>query len=278
MKTIKLNSGHEIPYFGYGTWQTPEDEAQKAVEHAIRIGFNHIDTAAFYQNEQAVGQGIHHSGVRREDIFLTTKVWNTERGYNRTRRSFEESLRKLDTPYVDLYLIHWPANPFQFDNWKEINLDTWRALEDLQQEGLVRSIGVSNFMPRHLKPLMEKARIMPAVNQIEYHPGWMQKECVDFCQKNGITVEGWSPLAQGDVFKVPLLQQMSQKYGKSITQIVLSWVMACGVIPLSKSVTPSRIEENFQSMELCLEKEDIEKINSLDCNIGKCRNPDLVNY
>lgn len=278
MKTLKLNSGYEIPYFGYGTWQTPADEAQRAVEHAIRTGFNHIDTAAFYQNEEAVGRGIRQSGARREDIFLTTKVWNTERGYDKTRRSFEESLKKLGTDYVDLYLIHWPANPFQFDNWKQLNLDTWRAMEDLVDEKLVRSIGVSNFMPRHLKPLMEKARIMPAVNQIEYHPGWKQQQCVDFCHQNGIVVEGWSPLAQGDVFKVPLLKELSQKYEKSISQIVLSWVMVCGVIPLSKSVTPSRIEENFLSMELSLQREDIEKIDSLDCTLGKCRNPDLVSY
>lgn len=278
VKQILLNDGNNIPAFGFGTWQTPSGQASAAVEAAIKTGFTHIDTASLYANEEAVGQGIRQSQVDRSTLFVTTKVWNTERGYDKTCRSFEQSLKLLGMDYVDLFLIHWPANPFQFDNWKELNLDTWRALETFKKEGRAKSIGISNFMPRHILPLLDKCEIVPSVNQIEYHPGWMQRDCVDFCRENGIAVEAWSPLANGDAFKMPLIIELAKKYQCSIPQLVLQWVMQAGIIPLSKSVHPERIQDNFKALDLVLAPEDIARIDALGPCGGKCRNPDVVKY
>lgn len=278
MKQIKLNNGVEVPALGYGTWQTAPEVCREATLCAIRTGFRHIDTASLYKNEAEVGQAVRESGVPRSELFITTKVWNTERGYGRTLRSFDESLERLGTDYVDLYLIHWPAVSSQYECWKELNAETWKAMERIYSEGRARAIGVSNFMPRHLEPLLDSATVLPAVNQIEYHPGWMQKECVDFCTSRGIAVEAWSPLANGDAFGMPLLQELSAKYGRSISQIVLAWVMSHGVVPLSKSVTPGRIAENFAAAEFSLSPEDIARIDALEPCGGKCRNPDLVKY
>ena len=193
-------------------------------------------------------------------------------------RAFEKSLKALKLDYVDLYLIHWPAVASQYQCWKELNNETWKAMEKLVDEGLVRSIGVSNFLPHHLEPLMESARIMPAVNQIEYHPGWTQKACVEFCRRNGIVLEAWSPLANGDALRCPELIAIASRYGRSVSQIVLNWVSACGIIPLSKSVTPSRIEENAHSFDFELSQEDINAISALTGVGGKCRDSDTVVY
>lgn len=276
-KSIRLSSGYSIPLLGYGTWQVEPGECEQAVANAIRVGYRHIDTATLYENEAEVGRAVAASGLPREDFFITTKVWNTERGYDKTLRSFEGSLKRLGMDYVDLFLIHWPANPFQFDNWKQLNADTWKALERLSDEGLVRSIGVSNFMPRHLKPLLSVANIRPAVNQIELHPGWVQRDCLDFCFEEGIAVESWSPLANGAVFGIDLLKNLSAKYGKSIAQVVLQWVISLGVIPLSRSVKPERMAENYACDTFTLSPEDIAAISALP-PCGKCRNPDLVPY
>ncbi|MGN0189314.1 MAG: aldo/keto reductase [Candidatus Cryptobacteroides sp.] len=277
-----MNSGCGIPAAGFGTWQSDPQKTAAAVCKAIECGFRHIDTAAMYLNEAQVGEGVRagleKAGLSREDVFVTTKLWNTERGYGRTLRSFEVSLKALGLDYVDLYLIHWPAVPSQYDCWKQLNAETWRAMEKLVDDGLVRSIGVSNFMPRHLKPLMESARIAPAVDQIEYHPGWTQGECVEFCRSNGIVVEGWSPLAGGDALRCPALAEMASRYGCSISQLVLNWVASNGIIPLSKSVTPSRIEENSGSFGFILSDEDRAAISALEGVGGKCRNPDTVTY
>ena len=278
----KLNSGYAIPAVGFGTWQSEPEKTAAAVQTAIECGFRHIDTASLYRNEKEVGEGVAAAlkagGLRREDIFVTTKVWNSERGYGRTLRSFEQSISSLGMEYVDLFLIHWPAVPSQYECWKELNLETWRAMEKLVGDGRVRSIGVSNFMPRHLEPLLDSCRILPAVNQIEYHPGWTQPECVEFCKKHGILVEAWSPLANGDALKNESLIAMAEKYGVSVSQLVLNWVAANGVIPLSKSVTPSRIMENAQAFDFVIAEEDLRSITAITEPMGKRRNPDLVLY
>ncbi len=279
---LELNSGYAIPAVGFGTWQSEPEKTAAAVQKAIECGFRHIDTASLYHNEKEVGEGIaaalKTTGLRREDIFVTTKVWNTERGYGRTLRSFEQSLKALNFDYIDLFLIHWPAVPSQYECWKELNLETWRALEKLVDDGLVKSIGVSNFMPRHLEPLLDRCRIMPAVNQIEFHPGWTQDECVQWCRERGMLIEAWSPLANGDALKSPELAAMAEKYGCSISQLVLNWVASQGVIPLSKSVTAARIEENSHSFDFVISDEDLAAISALDSVAGKRRNPDLVLY
>lgn len=279
---IKLNTGFNIPKFGFGTWQIPADKATDSVDFAIKTGFRHIDCAALYENEPEVGEGIRRglaeTGLKREEIFITSKVWNTNRGYDKTMRSLEQSLKDLGLEYLDLFLIHWPANPFQFDNWKELNLDTWRALEAGVKNGVIRSIGLSNFMPRHIKPIIDKFEIKPAVNQIEYHPGWNQPECVEYCSENGMAVEAWSPLGQGSALTHPLIIELAEKYGCTASQITLAWVMACGVIPLTRSIKPERIVENYNSLNVKIDKVDQEKISALIPFGGKCRNPDLVAY
>ena len=280
---LELNSGYAIPSVGFGTWQSEPEKTAAAVQKAIECGFRHVDTASLYHNEKEVGEGIAAAlattpSLSREDIFVTTKVWNTERGYGRTLRSFEQSLKALNLEYVDLFLIHWPAVPSQYECWKELNLETWRAMEKLVDDGLVRSIGVSNFMPRHLEPLLDKCRIMPAVDQIEFHPGWMQPECVEFCRERGIRVEAWSPLANGDALKSPELAEIASRYGCSISQLVINWVSTQGVIPLSKSVTPERIEENARAFDFEISDADIDAISALESVQGKRRNPDVVLY
>ncbi len=279
---IRLNSGYEIPGIGYGTWRTPVEVARQSVYDALKTGFRHIDAAASYDNETGVGAGIadavREGIVSRNDIFVTSKVWNTERGYEKTLKAFDKTVSDLGLDYLDLYLIHWPANPFQFDNWKQLNADTWKAMEKLVREGRVRSIGLSNFMPRHMLPLLDGAEIIPAVNQIEFHPGWTQPECVEFCRKRGVVIEGWSPLAEGAPLKEPVLIETAARYGKTVPQLILNWIMKCGIIPLSKSVTPERMKENLESCGFMISDEAAKKISSLGYCGGKCRNPDLVPY
>ena len=211
--TFQLRNKVEIPCIGYGTWKTPDGEtASVSVKTAIELGYRHIDTAAAYGNETSVGEGIRESGISREQLFVTSKVWNTERGYEKTLHAFEKTCQDLGTDYLDLYLIHWPASVNQFENWEEINISTWKAMMELYKEGRIRAIGVSNFMPHHLKALME-TEIIPMVDQIEFHPGWIQNETVKYCKENMIQVEAWSPLGNGRVLNHPNLQQIAQKYG-----------------------------------------------------------------
>lgn len=265
MKEVKLNNGVIMPQPGFGTFLTPDGEtAVNAVRCAIEQGYRHIDTAAVYGNEVSVGEGIRQGGVPREELFITSKVWNTERGYETTLRAFDKTIKDLGVDYLDLYLIHWPANKKQFGDAADgINQETWRALEKLHNEGLIRSIGLSNFMPHHLDAILAKAEVMPAVDQIEYHPGFLQQACVACCKEKGITVEAWSPLGRGRVIFDELLMGLAEKYGSTVAQLVIRWVMQKGIVPLVKSVTPSRIEENFQVFDFQITDEDMALIDGM---------------
>ncbi|MCM1477074.1 MAG: aldo/keto reductase [Bacteroides sp.] len=274
-----LNNGIHIPAIGFGTWQTPDGSiAIEAVKCALDNGYRHIDTAAAYNNEKSVGEGIAQSGIPREELFVTSKVWNTERGYDSTLRAFDKSCSDLGLDYLDLYLIHWPAVENQFSDWKEINAATWKAMVELYKQGRIRSIGVSNFMPHHLEALMADAELMPMVNQIEFHPGFMQKQCVDFCEKNSILVEAWSPLGRGRVLNNELLLSLADKYGKTVAQICIRWALQHGVLPLPKSITTSRIKENIEVFDFEISKDDILKID----NMGQCGesglDPDTIDF
>lgn len=264
-KEILLNNGVKIPTPGFGTFLTPDGATcVEAVRTAIAAGYTHIDTAAVYGNEKSVGEGIQESGIKRSDLFVTSKVWNTERGYDKTLKAFDKTLRDLQLDYLDLYLIHWPANTLQFGNEADrLNVDTWKAMERLHEEGLVRSIGLSNFMQHHIEPVFVRANICPMVNQIEYHPGFTQRECVEFCQKNNILVEAWSPLGRGNVLNNPLLKTIAAQHGKSVAQVAIRWVMQTGVLPLVKSVTPSRIKENIDVFDFELSQQEMLEIASL---------------
>ncbi len=255
--TCTLRNGVKIPWLGFGTYKTPEGEvAEASVLAALKAGYRHIDTAAFYGNEVSVGRAIRRSGIPREEIFVTTKVWNTERGYEKAKASILASLDRLGLDYVNLCLIHWPAIPKQFDNWEDINLDTWRAFIELHSLGKIRAIGVSNFKPRHLEALM-KTEVKPMVNQIECHPGQPQNETIAYCQANGILVEAWSPMGRGKLLDHPLLTEMAARYGVSVAQLCIRWCLQRGIVPLPKSVTPDRIRENAKVFDFSIAEEDM---------------------
>lgn len=271
-----LRNGAGIPCIGFGTWQTPDGQtAVDAVKYAIEAGYRHIDTAAVYGNEKSVGQGIKASGINRTDLFVTTKLWNTQRGYETTLKAFGKSLKDLGLDYVDLYLIHWPCN--KADGAK-VNSDTWRAFEKLHKDGLIKSIGVSNFLAHHLRPLLDDAEVVPAVNQIEYHPGWMQPEAVSFCRSNGILVQAWSPLGTGKMLTNPVLAEIASGYGKSVAQLCIRWCLQNETLPLPKSITPSRIAENADVFGFNISETDMQAINALPYIGGSGLNPDTVNF
>lgn len=283
MKSVKdrimLHNEYEIPCVGYGTYKALGKECETSVSEAIKSGYRLIDTASLYDNEESVGKSISKSRVKREDLFVTTKVWNTERGYEKTKKAFEESINKLGLDYIDLYLIHWPANQKQYGVIaKKLNQDTWRALEDLYLEGRIKAIGVSNFLPHHIDGLLETARIRPMVNQIEYHPGWPQIETLEYCKKHDIVVEGWSPFGREAVLNNEVLIEIAKKYGKSVPQVCLRWAVQNGVVPLPKSSTPERMKENTDIFDFNLEDDDMDKITSLRNIGGKSDNPDEVDF
>lgn len=278
MEKYRLYNGIEIPKIGYGTWQTKDgDECINAVRTAIKVGYTHIDTASIYGNEESVAKAIELSGVKRENLFITSKVWNSERGYEKTKNAFYETLKKLNTEYLDLYLIHWPANSKQFENYNEINLDTWNAMIDLYLEGKIKSIGVSNFQVKHLKVLMN-SRVKPMVNQIEVHPGFNQSEIYEYCVENDILVQAWSPLANGKIFDSELLKELSLKYNKSIAQLCIRWCVEKGICPLPKSLNEARMSSNKEVFDFKISKGDIELIDNLPFFAGAGIDSDQVDF
>ena len=273
-----LGNGYAIPCVGFGTWQTPDGEtAVSAVKMAIKKGYRHIDAAAIYGNEISVGQGIRESGIERSALFVTSKVWNDERGYQKTLNAFAITLADLQLDYLDLYLIHWPASSSRYSNWEELNLETWRAITDLHRSGKIRAIGVSNFLPHHLAALMG-TEVRPMVNQIEFHPGQMQHETVEFCRKNSILVEAWSPLGSGRLLANPLLSSIAAKYNKSVAQLCVRWCLQHEVLPLPKSVTPARIAENADVFDFSIAEDDMAAIDNMTHVGGSGLHPDHVDF
>ena len=256
-----------MPWLGLGVfWSKEGREVENAVKVALEAGYRSIDTAAAYQNEHGVGKAILESGVPRSEIFLTT----SDQGYKSTFRAFERSLGKLQTDYIDLYLIHWPKG--------ELSVETWKAMEELYERGRIRAIGVSNFLLHHLKHLLENSRIKPMVNQIEFHPELMQPDLLKFCQDNQIQVEAWRPIMEGKVNDIPVFQALSLKYQKSPVQIMLRWDIQKGVVTIPKSVTPERIIHNADIFDFELSPEDMAKIDSLDKLARMGADPDNFNF
>lgn len=278
MNTYQLNNGVKIPVLGFGTFKAKDgEEAYRAVLEALKAGYRHIDTAAIYQNEESVGQAIKDSGVPREELFVTTKLWNSQQTYEQARQAFEESLEKLGLDYLDLYLIHWP-NPKPLrenDAWKTRNAEVWRAMEDLYQEGKIRAIGVSNFLPPHLDALLETATIVPAINQVRLAPGVYQEEVVAYCREKGILLEAWGPFGQGELFDSKEVQEIAANHGKSVAQIALAWSLAEGFLPLPKSVTASRIQANLDCFGIELSQEERETLKMIAVQSGAPRVDDV---
>ena len=278
---IKLNNGVEIPCVGYGTFRTDPAVTAQAVQDAIAAGYRHIDTAKVYENEVGVGQGIKAAGVPREELFVTSKLWNIDRGYEATKAAFQASLDRLGLDYLDLYLIHWPANEKQFGaDAAKINAETWRAMEELYEAGKIRAIGLSNFMPHHVAELLKTAKIKPMVDQIEVHPGWTHAEEIKKLQAMDIVVEAWGPLGgQGATVLVdPTMQKIAAAHGKSTAQVSLRWILQQGVVPLPKSVHADRIKQNMDLFDFELSNEEMQAISALPNLGGQCKDPDDVDF
>lgn len=278
-KTYQLNDGNTIPMVGFGTWQAADGkEAEESVLHALKVGYRHIDTAAVYKNEESVGRAIKRSGINRDELFITTKLWNDNHSYEGAKKAINESLNKLGLDYVDLYLIHWP-NPLAIrGEYAKANAESWRAMEEAVAEGKIKSIGVSNFLPHHLDELLKTAKIRPAVNQIFLNPSDAQPEIVEYCQNHNLLLEAYSPLGTGKIFDIPELQNLAKSYQKSVAQIVLRWSIQHGFLPLPKSVTAERIAENANIFDFELTNEDMKIIDNFHGKAGLAANPDEVEF
>ena len=257
-----LSNGVKMPNLAFGTFKVNEGDDVQIILDAINVGYRHFDTAAFYNTEEALGKAIKKSGIPREEFFITTKVWKTCMGYEGAKKSFEESLEKLDMDYVDLLLIHWPR-PDEKSDWKKLDIETWKAFEEIYKEERAKAIGVSNFLNHHMQNILDNCEVVPMVNQIEFHPGYIQKDVVDFDKKHGIVVEAWSPLGRERVFKDKLLNKLAEKYGKSVAQICLAFALQMDVVPLPKSSSVERMKQNMD-IDFELEKEDFEKILNME--------------
>jgi len=266
-----LNNGYEIPNLGLGTFRlTDKKEILSSVTYALEIGYRHIDTAAIYQNENEIGTAIKQSGIKRQDIFITSKLWNSEQGYEKTLKAFDETLNKLQTDYLDLYLIHWAV--------KDKYIETWKAFEELYSKGVIKSIGVSNFQIHHLDDLLNNSKIKPAVNQIELHPLLTQIELRNYCNDKNIYVESWSPIAKGKILNEETLLKIAKKHNKTAAQIIIRWHIENNLIVIPKSATLARIKENFEVYDFKLDNQDILEINMMNKNQRIGHDPDNFNF
>jgi diketogulonate reductase-like aldo/keto reductase len=262
----RLNNGVMIPRLGLGVYQSPPGQAtQKAVEYALKIGYRHIDTARIYNNESDVGTALRKSGVKREDVFITTKLWNSDHGYETALKACDASLKRLGLKYLDLYLIHWPV--------PEIRNESWQALAQLLKDGKCRSIGVSNYTIQHLTDLLEDTDVIPMVNQVEFSPFLYQKQLLDYCEKNKIQLEAYSPLTQGAKLNHPKIQQIAKKHNKTAAQVLIRWVLQHNLVTIPKSVREERIKENSQVFDYNLTTEDMRILDSLDENFRNSWDP-----
>ncbi len=279
MEQYTLSNKVTIPVIGFGTWQTPDDDTGlNAVVSALEAGYRHIDTAQGYRNEGMVGRALKMSGLDRKDVFITSKLDNPMHGYENTMRSFEETLRLLDTGYVDLFLIHWP-NPLAFRaTWQATNAETWKAFEELYEAGKIRAIGISNFRQHHIDELLKTAKISPMVNQIRLCPGDTQSDLVAYCRSKNILLEAYSPLGTGKILSVPQIREIASKYHKTIAQVCIRWSLQMGFLPLPKSVRADRIKENLEVFDFTLSEEDMDIMAGLKGCAGLSADPDQTQW
>ncbi|SFB93030.1 Aldo/keto reductase [Bacillus sp. OV322] len=265
--TVTLNNGVEMPQLGFGVFKVENgDQTVESVKKALEAGYRAIDTASIYGNEEGVGQAIRESGIPREELFITSKVWNDDQGYDSALAAYDASLKRLGLEYLDLYLIHWPG--------QDKYIDTWKALEKIYNDGRVKAIGVSNFHIHHLENLLASSEVTPVINQIELHPRLSQEEIREFCKKHDIKAEAWGPLGQGNLLEEPTISHIAEKHGKTPAQILIRWHLQHGIVVIPKSVTPSRIEQNAQVFDFELSMEEMNKIDALNMNERFGKNPD----
>lgn len=277
--TYTLNNGVKIPVVGFGTWQTPDGEvAEKSVLAALNSGYRHIDTAAAYGNEESVGRAIKKSGIRRDELFVTTKLWNSDHGYENTKKAIDTSLMKLGLDYLDLYLIHWPNPVAMRDNWAELNSESWQAMEEAQKAGKIRAIGVSNFRKHHLDALLENADVIPAVNQIYLNPSDLESDVRKENDKHQILSEAYSPLGTGDLLGNELVNKLAQEHGKSPAQILIRWSLEHGFLPLPKSVHEEYIKANGQVFDFSLSPDEMKLLDGLEGKGNSALDPDQANF
>lgn len=270
-----LRNGVQMPSVGYGTYKTTDNKDEQLISMALEAGYRLLDTAAFYGNEEFIGNAIRKSKIPREELFLTSKVWKTELGYEKTMKSFAQSLQRLGTEYLDLFLIHWPRPDLETKNWERLVQESWKALEDLYQQGKIKSIGVSNFLPHHLEALKETAQVLPMVDQLELHVGYMQEATVQYCKENGIQVQAWSPLGRRRVLEEPMVLQMAQKYGVSPAQLLLKFLLQQGIAVIPKASSFERMKQNLADLEFEISFCDLSMLRSLPQCGWSGEHPDL---
>ncbi|HIX64422.1 MAG TPA: aldo/keto reductase [Candidatus Mediterraneibacter colneyensis] len=258
-----LKNGIEIPVAAFGTYKAADGKSAQVIRAAIEAGYRCFDTASFYGTETYLAEAIRESGIAREEFFITSKVWKTEMGYENTKQAFERTLKNLDTDYLDMYLIHWPLPEPGYRDWKALDLETWRAMEDLYAEGKIRAIGLSNFLPHHIENILANCRVEPVTDQLEYHPGYSQEAAVQYCQARRILVQAWSPIGRRRVLEEPLVRELAEKYGVSPAQICLKFAVQRGILPLPKSSSPERMRENMDLFSFEMEKEDIWRLATM---------------
>ncbi len=269
--TVRLHNGVEMPRLGLGVYKVEAGhQVEETVRTALELGYRSIDTAAFYQNEEGVGNAVRESGINRKELFITTKVWNSDQGYDATLKAFDLSMKKLNVEYLDLYLVHWPV--------KGKYLGTWRALERIYKEGRVRAIGVSNFKIHHLEDLLSNSELKPVINQVELHPRLSQPELREYCKENEIVVEAWSPIARGRILDEPVLKDIAKKHRMSTAQVILRWHLQNDVVIIPKSVTPSRLKENIDLYDFELSAEEMMQVDTLNRNERFGADPDHIDF
>ncbi len=274
--TYTLSNGVKIPCVAYGTYKAGEENNADVITAAIEEGYRYFDTASFYQTEEYLAEAIKRSGLPREDFFIATKLWKDQMGYENALKAFEESAKALNTDYIDLYLIHWPKPTPDCEDWKQLDIDTWRALEKLYREGKVRAIGVSNFLPHHLDVIFENCEIKPMVDQIEYHAGYTQQATVDYCKQHDILVQAWSPISRGRIFKDVTLMELAEKYQVSIAKLCLRYCIQNGIVPLPKAAHRERMRDNMNLFDFEISREDMHRIDTIPQVGWSGEHPDRV--
>lgn len=273
-KTYTLNNGVQIPSVGFGTYKAADGKSADIIKKAIESGYRYFDTASFYGTEPYLAEAIRQSGLPREEFFIASKLWKTEMGYENAKDAFRRTLENLDTDYLDLYLIHWPLPEPGYENWKELDRETWRALEELYSEGKIRAIGLSNFLPHHIENILAGCTVRPAVDQIEYHPGYSQETAVQYCKENGILVQAWSPIGRSRVLEDSLVCELAAKYRVSPAQICLKFAVQRGVVPLPKSSSLERMKQNMDLFSFEMDQEDIWRLATMPQSGWSGEHPD----